>query len=112
MPAHSYGTSSGHLFLVESIPTFRRTEQTSPDKERILQMRNGQETHADKQIENFVLSQTSINAVQDNLKFVSSMNETITFLSDKKNTISFVSGMNNRVWHVSDMNNNVLKIIV
>ena len=37
--------------------TFRRIERTSPNKERIRRMRNGQEKHADgdERIENFVL---------------------------------------------------------
>ena len=63
MPAHNYHTSSGRLFLVES--TFSRIERTWPDKERIRRMSNRQETHADgdKQIDNVVLCQMSVNAI-------------------------------------------------
>ena len=68
MPGHSYCTSSGHLFQVESVQSFvfHRTERTSPDEERFRWMRNGQETHADgdKRIKNFVLRRTSINAIR------------------------------------------------
>ena len=68
MPGHSYCTSSGRLFQVESVQSFvfHQTEWTSPDKERFRWMRNGQETHADgdKWIKNFVLRRTSINAIR------------------------------------------------